>query len=957
MIFEEIKEKFIKLITSRIFVLIIVMGVLFFVLVQKVFDLQIVHGDEYMNSFETRIKKEITINGARGNIYDRNGNLLAYNELAHSVTIEDVYESGTFKNLNLNTTIYKTIQIIEDNGDKLVSDFKINLDKKGNYVFTVEGTSLNRFLADVYGHSLINDLTEKERTSTPKEVINYLCGWDRFRIGMYDENTKRADFVPGNGYSKEDLLKILNVRYEMNNNSFQKYITTTISNDVCEETVAIIMENNNELNGVTIEEGTVRKYVDSVYLSNIIGYTGKISSNEELATLQETNIDYTINDTVGKLGIEKSMENYLQGKKGSQTVFVNSVGKTTEITNYVEPTAGNDIYLTIDKDLQIATYKILEEDLAGILVAKIINAKEFDTSGVSASKIQIPIYDVYTALFNNNIISIEHMGEEDAKDTEKAVYEVFSNKKQEVFDKLLYELTESKTPYDHLSRDYKNYESYLVEQLYANKIIDKELVDVTDPVYIEWTTDEVISCYEFINYCISMNWVDVSKLDLNKQYSDSKEIYSKILDYIFEKLDNDRNFSKKIITFMIKNDNISGISVCKLLIEQGIVEIEESEENKLYSGQTTAYSFMMQRIKNLDVTPAMLALDPCSASCVITDVNTGDVLALVSYPGFDNNKLANGVDSEYYASLQEDLSTPMINYATRHKTAPGSTFKMVSASAGLMEGTVSPYSRFTCTGLFDKIAPPAACWIYGQGAHGAINVTEAIKHSCNMYFYELGYQLGTTPTNTYSSDLSLSKLSIYADAYGLTDLSGVEIEESTPSFSTEDGVRSAIGQGSHAYTTVGLCRYVATVANSGTCYNLTLLDKVTDHQGNILKDNQATVRNTFVMEPSYWSAIHTGMRQVIESKAFFNDFPIKVAGKTGTAEENRNRANHALFVCYAPYESPEVAIVTRIAFGYSSTYAATTTKDVLTYYFDVSDAEELITGEASTLANETTQTD
>ncbi len=137
---------------------------------------------------------------------------------------------------------------------------------------------------------------------------------------------------------------------------------------------------------------------------------------------------------------------------------------------------------------------------------------------------------------------------------------------------------------------------------------------------------------------------------------------------------------------MLKGDIINGTQICKLLLEQDIIDIDEEEEQRFLNGSITAYTFMMNRIQNLDITPAQLALDPHSASMVITDVNTGDVLALVSYPGYDNNKMANGVDAEYFNSLLNDQSTPMINYATRQMTAPGSTFKMVSATAGLMEG-------------------------------------------------------------------------------------------------------------------------------------------------------------------------------------------------------------------------------------------------------------------------------
>lgn len=957
--FEDFKENFFNLITSRSFFMVIIMCLIASVTIHKVFDLQIVHGEEYLDSFQMKIKKERTIQGSRGNIYDRNGNLLAYNELAHSVAIEDVYESGTMKNFNLNSTIYKLIQMVEANGDTTVRDFKIVLDKNNNFAFSVEGTQLYRFLADVYGHTTIDKLDEKEKTATAKEVVDYLCGWKRFRIGNYTKKDNEASFVPGNGYTKDEILKILTIRYDMNNNSYQKYIATTVATDVSEGTVAMVMENCNELEGVSIVEDTIRKYVDSVYFSHIIGYTGKVSQ-EELSVLQAENGKdaYDSNDTVGKLGIEKSMETELQGTKGRETVFVNSVGKVTETSNYVEPVAGNDLYLSIDKDLQIATYKILEQRLASILYTNIINAKEFNTDHISSSNIKIPIYDVYFALINNNVIDIDNFKEATAGDTEKAVLESFSNRKAAVFERLQTELFDTRKPYHELPTEYQVYESFIAEMLYSNGIIVKSRVNTEDATYLAWTKEEVISLYEFLNYCIAQNWIDVSRLDLNSQYSDSEEIYTQIVNYIFENLQDNVDFSKKIYKYMIKDDTITGRQICNILLEQDLVDIQEEEKAKFTAGSISAYAFMMNRIRNLDITPAQLALDPCSASMVVTDVNTGEVLALVSYPGYDNNKMANGVDAAYFSKLLSDLSTPMINYATQQKTAPGSTFKMVSATAGFKEGIITPYTRFTCTGLFDKISPPAACWINGRGSHGALTVSEGIKHSCNMFFYELGYQLGMAG-DTYSPQIGLAKLETYAGMYGLNETSGIEIEEAVPQVSDTDAVRSAIGQGTNNYTTVGLARYVTAVANSGTCYNLTLVNRITDHSGNLLTDEKhhATIRNTIDLEPSQWNAIHSGMRQVIETKAYYNNLGVNVAGKTGTAEENKKRANHALFVCYAPYEAPEIAIATRIAFGYTSTYAAQTTKDVLQYYFDLADEEELLTGTAQLLSGSTAVTD
>lgn len=955
--FEDFKENFFNMVTSRIFVLILVIILIAVVVIHRLFDLQIVHGEEYLESFQTKIMKERTIQGSRGCIYDRNGNLLAYNELAHSVTIEDVYESGKMKNYNLNSTIYTLIKMIESNGDNIVSDFKIILDKNNNYAFTVEGTQLYRFLADVYGKTTIDKLEEKEKTATAKEVVEYLCGWDRFRIGIYTSEDSKDTFIAGNGYTKDEILKILTIRYDMNTNNYQKYIATTVATDVSESTVAVVMENCNELEGVSIVEDTIRKYVDSIYFSQIIGYTGKISQ-EELETLQEENGEgsYDLNDTVGKLGIEKSMETWLQGKKGSETVFVNNVGKVIETSNYVEPVAGKDIYLTIDKDLQIAAYKILEEKLASILYTNIINAKEFNSGEVSSSNIKIPIYDVYYALINNNVIDTEHFGTGKAGESEKAVYESFLDRKNFVFETLRTELSETCTPYEKLTMEYQIYESFIAETLYNNGIIVRSRVDTSDATYIAWTTDEVISINEFLNYCISMNWIDITKLDLTSQYSDSEEIYDKIVEYIFEQLQDNVDFAKRIYRFMIKDDTISGRQICNILLEQEIVEIDEEEKDKWESGSISAYNFMMNRIRNIDITPAQLALDPHSGSMVITDVNTGEVLALVSYPGYDNNKMANGVDAEYFSQLLNDLSTPMINYATQQKTAPGSTFKMVSATAGFKEGVITPTTTFTCTGQFDKFDPPPKCWIYGKGSHGSLNVTGGIRHSCNVFFYELGYRLGTIG-DTYSHDVGLKKLATYADMYGLTETSGIEIEESSPQVSDTDAVRSAIGQGTNSFTTVGLARYVTTVANSGTCYDLTLINRITDHSGNLLDENHASVRNTVELSSTEWDAIHSGMRQVIENNTYYKGLGVNVAGKTGTAEENKNRANHALFVCYAPYEAPEIAIATRIANGYTSSYAAQTTKSVLQYYFDLVDEEALITGTASQLSGSTAVTD
>lgn len=951
--FENIKDWFVKFITSRAVIICCMFVCLACIMIYRLFTLQIVKGEYYLDSFKLKIKKEKTIPATRGNIYDRNGNLLAYNELANSVTIEDVYKSGKGKNKAINETINSVIDIIESNGDTVDQDFGIILNENRDFEFIyTQDSSKDRFLANVYGHASIKDLKYEEKTKTAEEVIDFLC--KDFGIGEEESNGLTSTFVPRKGYTDDRALKLVIVRYKMKANSFQKYIDTTIASNVSYQTMADVMENANHLDGVAIESSTARKYADSEYFSHLLGYTGKISE-VELAKLQQENPDYDQNDIVGKAGIEQSMESVLQGTKGSETVYVDNTGKVIETSNYVDSIAGNDVYLSIDKDLTEACYNILEQSLAGILVKKIRNVKTYTfTETSSSSNIVIPIYDVYFSVFNNYIVDINHFAKEDAKETEKAIYQVFLSKKEESINGIVSELNDKQTPYGELSKEYQWYIWHIYETLKSDGILDESKIDQEDATFKAWKA-ETISLSEFMKYAISKHWVNVSKLNLDNQYASKKEIFAQIVDGIKDKLSTDFEFESRLYKYLLLEDRISGTQVCNVLLEQEVISLDDDERGLWQRGGESAYSFMIKRIEKLDITPAQLALDPCSASIVITDVNSGDVLALVTYPGYDNNKMANSVDPVYYEKLRHDKSNPLMNFATMQKTAPGSTFKMVSATAGLMEGAITTGSTIQCTGIFTKLEDrPPTCW--NRSGHGSLNVTGAIKNSCNVFFYEVGYRLGTVG-NSYDSDIGLQKLGKYAGLYGLNETTGVEISESDPKISDNDSVRSAIGQGTANYTTVGLARYVTAVANSGTCYNLTLIDKTTDSNGNLLEEYNASVRNNIEMPQSYWDAIHLGMRQVVQSKTYYDNLGVNVAGKTGTAQESKSRPNHSLFVCYAPYENPDIAIATRIAYGYTSSYAAEITKDVLEYYYDLRDRDEILSGTAQTLQEGATMAD
>lgn len=962
--FNRIKEWIMEIIKSRLFVTVIAFCVLFAILIQRVFYLQIVKGQYYLDNYKLQIRKTREVPGTRGNIYDRNGELLAYNELAYSVTIEDNgdYSSMTLKEKNkiINETVEEVIDIVESNGDTVISDFGIILNASGNYEFAAQNeTSKLRFLADIYGYQTIDELTDKEENASADDIINYLCEDERYGYGI-DQSSME----------KSRILKMVNIRYAISLNSFQKYIPTTIASNVSDETVAEIMENSDRLQGVNIAEDSLRRYTDSKYFASLIGYTGKISQ-EEYNEKKESSKEYTLTDIVGKSGLEQTMDEELQGTKGKEIVYVDSVGNVIETEKKTDAVAGNDLYLTIDKNLQEATYQIIEEKLAGILVSRIQNIMNYDpASAGDSSKIIIPIDDVYHALFANEVIDTKHFSSADAKETEKKVAALVAEKKASCIAEVMSQLRDpAAASYKSLSKEMQAYMNYIADDLLMDQagILSSDAIDTSDKTYIAWTKDENISLYEYLNYAISKNWINLSGIPQaeteQEKYSDLNEIYGQILTYLEQTLPSDSTFEKLVYRYMIKANELKGKDICRILYEQNVIAFDEGQYQGLESGQIDPYNFLVGKISSLEITPAQLALEPCSGSAVVTDVNTGEVLACVSYPGYDNNRLANTMDSAYYNKLANDLSSPFYNTATQERTAPGSTYKMLTSVAALTEGIITPSDGVVCEGIFEKVFPNPKCWI-SPGAHGWLDVTGALQHSCNIFYYEMGYELGVTesgdkkgedgkPAKTYSSDLGIEKLTKYAEMFGLNEKSGLEISESKPQISDTDSVLSAIGQGTNNYTTSQLARYVTAVANRGKVFQLSLLDKTVDKKGNVVKDYQPELRNEITeVSDSTWNAVQQGMEDMVSTTGTFDSLRLEgfqMAGKTGTAQQSETHPDHALFVGYAPSENPEIAVSVRIANGYNSSYTAEIGRDIVKYKYHLGDTEDIVTGSASML--------
>lgn len=955
----KIKKIIKKIRLKRTTVLVIVFIFLSSVLVRQLFSLQIIQGEDYISKFQTRTTKTRVIKSTRGNIYDRNGTVVASNVLAYSVTFEDsgTYNSTREKNLTLNGIAYQVLQILSKNGDSLSDNFHITVNDHGDYAFDVdEGFTLNRFRADIYGEAQIDDLSEEQKnaTATAAQIMDHLTGSSGFSIVLYGKDAYTPEELAAHSLpeelTKQEILEIAIMRYQLNTNSFKKYMPVTIATNVSEKSVAAIKENQAALQGIDIVEDSTRKYVDDESMAPILGYTGQASS-EELETLRKDNPDYSNDAVVGKAGIEQYMELELQGKDGEETVTVDNLGKVLDIDNSktVDPVAGNDVYLTIDSDWQKSIYQILEQRVAGIVLSKLTPNKSFDYEAEKdASKITIPIYDVYNALIANSVIDINKFSDADASDTEKNLYVKFQQKQQQVFDTISNRLTGDNPPaYKDEDTQMQEYLTYICDDLLTNtlKVLKSDSIDTADETYKAWKNDQSISLKDYLNYAASQNWIDISQISTSGEYLDSEEIYQALTAYIIDYLKTDTGFSKLLYKYMLQEDTISGEDLCLVLYEQGVLSKEDELYQTMASGGLDAYTFMYRKIANLEITPAQLALAPCSASAVITDTTTGNVLACVSYPGYDNNRLTNNMDTDYYAKLSTDLSSPFFNKATQQKTAPGSTLKILSTVAGMSEGVIDDGTYIECTGSFDLVTPPINCW--NKQGHGSLDIREAIEQSCNVFFTTIGFELGKDSEGNFSEARSLGMLQKYASLMGLDQKTGIEISEASPQVSDKNAVPSYIGQGTNAFTTSQLARYASTIATSGTIYKLSLLDRVTDSKGKLIKEYPSETAGQLDLSSNIWDDIHDGMYRVVQTHDQFNGLGVEVAGKTGTAEIDYYHPNNALFIGYAPVSDPKYAISVRIANGYASGNACLAANDIFKYIFGLADESTILTGYAA----------
>lgn len=897
---DTLKERLGELLRNRLFVLLAAAAVIFMILVGRLFYMQIVNGEEADASLTSSVTREVTIPAARGNIYDRYGRPLAVNEAAFSVEIDDSitvdYEDADAEAVSLYKKLIKNGYVVGDD---------LPITKDAPYEFTISSDELEEWKTNI-------GLTKKQMNYTAEETLNYL--YERFGITDADmtEEEKRALVSLGinindknimitnlimtietNGgeivdelpisqeqpyyfllededeilswkssvsmseeeldYDAEESMqylielfgipenispsmqrKVAAVRYSLYLQRYKKYQPVTVAREINDEVIAAVEENLDKFPGVSVETESMRVYEDGEIFSNIIGYIRQISDTE----LQEySEYGYTSGDIVGKTGIEKVMELELNGQDGKMLVEVDNMGRKISTLETEAPVSGDDVFLTIDKELQISAYNYLKDALADAIITRLTSELEKD--------VPVTLKQLFTSMIDSNNISVtEVMKAEDG------------------------------------------YQKVLKDIILAH---DPD-IDVTDS--------------------------------------------------------EDKTEAKQVLTNAVDNGTISYTTLIYVMIEQGVITADDNYKARIASGELTPFNVIIEKLESGDLEPAETGLEPCTGSVVVSDVNSGEVLALVTYPSYDNNELVNTFNNEYYNKLLEDPTTPLVNRPLMQKKAPGSTLKMITAIAGLETGVITPDMQIRDKGVFkDAGTPYANCLIYSLNGstHGYVDVSHALEVSCNYFFYEVGYQLGNDTENPRSLK-GITILDEYYDAFGLNSPTGVEIGESAPSMASPsykeevikwqnpeatssqtawtsgDTIRAAIGQSVNSFSAASMNKYVATLANGGTRYKMHLLDKVKSSDGTVTEEVEETVENVLEIAPENLEAVYEGMLLVTQGskgtlRNVFKDFPIDVAAKSGTAEENKNLSSHVWFVGFAPYDDPQIAVTVMIPFG------------------------------------------
>ncbi len=533
--------------------------------------------------------------------------------------------------------------------------------------------------------------------------------------------------------------------------------------------------------------------------------------------------------------------------------------------------------------------------------------------------------------------------------------------------------TEEPTPGDKI---YLTLDINLQKEIFDQ--LEKQLSDILIKK-LQGFKGESISNKSAINSMITGSSIDVKLMFEQPEGTTSSKIKNKLLSknsaLSVDTYDN-REVVKKTLKNMVDSGEINTNDMLIVMVETGVIKVSDDDYKQLKSYAYTTNGFIIKMMEDRVITPQMLNQQPCTGSVVVSDVNTGDVLAAVSYPSYDNNEFVNGFNDEYFYKVNRDDPTqPLLNRAFVEAKAPGSTFKMITGIAGMEEGVITPTTRILDEVVYKKAGQPyLKNW--SSSSNGYVTVSQALESSVNYFFCEVAYRMGNASEGTTIE--SIRKLNEWMFAFGLGQRTGVEILEAAdlqpkdipiiaspeykaysmrlwnPDISDSevqwrdgDNIQTSIGQSVNQYSAATMNKYIATLANGGTRYQYHLLDQIYKSDGSFVEKFAPVIEEQIKFSEGTLEAIYDGMERVTHgskgtAKALYGNFQINVLAKTGTAQEvlGTNDKNHTSFASFAPAENPEIAIYATIPNGDTKTYSAPASrvaKKAYEYYYKIDD--------------------
>lgn len=928
--FQERIQEFSK---NRIFMLLCSIIVLFIILISRLFLLQIIHGEEYEQKLTTSILRQVNLPASRGAIYDRYGRPLAVNHVAYSIQIDDSitldlssYKSKLVmdfvnymkqKNLPLTDTLpiskskpysfeFKTV--------KEEQDWKENIDIPKNMM----DSSAEEILT--YFENKLNIPSHFSQSEKRSIISFYISVNDRnlmvlSLLKILEENNETlVDDLPITQQQPYSFLFDDNKGKELSWKNTVQMTTTEEQSYDATQTITYLQDYFGIPKELPID--IVRKAIGiryAMYLQRFYRYQ-PVTIALDVSTKTLANVE-EMNDIFPCIIIgTNSLRDYPMGK-----YFAHIVGYTRKMTDanykiYKDDVdeEGNKIYTMNDVVGQSGIESLYERELNGKDGEMIV---EVDSMGrrmnTIESKNPVSGQDVFLTL--------------DAR-LQKSAYDILENTLRDVIKTKL------------------NGGGTTLQELFSRMLADNTI-----------SIDKICNSVEGEQYALYQKILEQDPTFELRELTEEEKKQGKA---------NPRDFALQTLTSAIDRGEISQRQLILVLIEQGKFTADEQYLSNIQNGIISPLQVINDKLDSGELTPGDTNLDPCTGSVVISRVDSGELLASVTYPSYDTNEFSNNFNNSYYIDLIHRVSTtPLVNRPMSERKAPGSTFKMIPAIAGLETGVITPNTTIRDLGYFTKAAKPyPKCWIYGSsgGTHGAVNVAHALEVSCNYFFYELAYRLGNASEDTTLQ--GISTLNEYMAAFGLNDKTGIEIGESAPMMATPahkersirtinpdasqsqvqwtdaDSIRTYIGQSVNNYAPIHMTKYIATLANGGTRYKMHLVSKLVNADGSTAQKVEEVVENILELQPQNLDIVHQGMLLVTSGqrgtlRAIFRGFPIQVAAKSGTAEEDKSRSSHSWFVCFAPYDDPQIAITVLLPYGeISGSPAAVIAREIIRDY-------------------------